>query len=238
MMPTSVFDINRKHNVNAAYFSDIDTQEKAYWLGFIWADGSINKTAPRCSGPNRFTLSQIETESDHLQTFIQAIECSYTPVLRDRDRTPGKRTLVLNINSRPFCMALENLGYGTKEQRTGIPPMPQELLHHFIRGYFDGDGCLSVYEQNHTRRQEWSLTGNEKLLVEIQKILNAETSVSKNVKLKRYKRTTKAVGLRYGRRSDIPALYEYMYKDATVYMESKHRKFEMFFQREHAAQNP
>lgn len=236
-MPTSVFDINRKHSVNAEYFSDINTQEKAYWLGFIWADGSISKTAPRCSGPNRFTLSQIETEADHLQAFMQAIECSYTPVLRDRNRTLGKRTLVLNVNSRPFCMALENLGYGTKEQRTDIPPMPQELLHHFIRGYFDGDGCLSVYEQNGTHRQEWSLTGNEKLLVKIQNILNLETSVSKNVALKRYKRTTKAVGLRYGRRSDIPSLYDYMYDGATVYMESKHQKFEKFFQREQAVQN-
>lgn len=236
-MSTSIFDINRKHNVNATYFSDINTQEKAYWLGFIWADGSINKTAPRCSGPNRFTLSQIETEADHLQAFIQAIECSYTPVLRDRNRTLGKRTLVLDVNSRPFCMALENLGYGTKEQRTDIPPMPQKLLHHFIRGYFDGDGCLSVYEQNSTRRQEWSLTGNEKLLVKIQNILNLETSVSKNVALKRYKRTTKAISLRYGRRSDIPSLYDYMYDGATVYMESKHQKFEKFFQREQAAQN-
>lgn len=236
-MSTSIFDINRKYSVNAEYFSDINTQEKAYWLGFIWADGSINKTAPRCSGPNRFTLAQVETEANHLQAFIEAIECNYTPVLTDRNRTPGKRVLVLHINSRPFCMALENLGYGTKEHRTDIPPMSYELLHHFIRGYFDGDGCLSIYKQGSARRQEWSLTGNEKLLVQIQNILNQETSVSKNVALKRYKRTTKAVGLRYGRRSDIPALYDYMYDGATVYMKSKHQKFEKFFQREREAQN-
>lgn len=236
-MSTSIFDINRKYSVNAEYFSDINTQEKAYWLGFIWADGSINKTAPRCSGANRFTLTQVETEANHLQAFVQAIECNYTPVLKDLNRPLGKRTLALDVNSRPFCMALENLGYGTKEHRTDIPAMPRELLHHFIRGYFDGDGCLSVYKQNDTRRQEWSLTGNEKLLVQIQNILNQETSVSKNVALKRYKRTTKAVGLRYGRRSDIPALYDYMYDGATVYMKSKHQKFEMFFQREHEAQN-
>ena len=164
-MSTSIFDINRKYSVNAEYFSDINTQEKAYWLGFIWADGSIGKTAPRCSGPNRFTLAQVETEANHLQAFIEAIECSYTPVLKDLDRPLGKRTLALDVNSRPFCMALENLGYGTKEHRTDIPPMPRELLHHFIRGYFDGDGCLSIYKQNDTRRQEWSLTGNEKPLV-------------------------------------------------------------------------
>lgn len=153
-MSTSIFDINRKYNVNAEYFSDINTQEKAYWLGFIWADGSIGKTAPRCSGPNRFTLTQVETEANHLQAFVQAIECSYTPVLKDFDRPLGKRTLALDVNSRPFCMALENLGYGTKEHRT-----------------------------------------------------------------------------------DIPALYDYMYDGATVYMKSKHQKFEKFFQREHEAQN-
>lgn len=57
-MPTSIYEINRKYQLNDAYFQTIDTEEKAYWLGFIWADGSIEQTSSRCSGKNRFVLTQ------------------------------------------------------------------------------------------------------------------------------------------------------------------------------------
>lgn len=49
-MQSSPFSANRRHTLDATYFDQIDTPEKAYWLGFVWADGGLSKTAPRCSG--------------------------------------------------------------------------------------------------------------------------------------------------------------------------------------------
>ena len=43
----------QKYSLNDDYFSVIDNEHKAYWLGFLYADGSLSKTAPRCSGHNR-----------------------------------------------------------------------------------------------------------------------------------------------------------------------------------------
>lgn len=40
-MRPEIYQVNRKYDVNKEYFTDIDTENKAYWLGFLWADGSI-----------------------------------------------------------------------------------------------------------------------------------------------------------------------------------------------------
>lgn len=230
-MPTSIYEINRKHTINNQYFDDIKTQEQAYWLGFLWADGSINKTTKRCSGKNRLTVSQKETEKKHLQKFANCLQSN--TVIHTREPFPNKKIAVLDINSRPLCKQLENLGFGTKQNRTHIPNLPEHLLRHFIRGYFDGDGCLSIYTQTVKQwtinRQEWSLTGTKSLITEIKNILNKQTTVSKSVKLKSYTRTTKVVSLRYGKKSDINELYHYLYDNATIYLNSKYQKFIDFY---------
>lgn len=81
-------------------------------------------------------------------------------------------------------------------------------------------------------RQEWSLTGNPIFIKEIQTILNQETTVSQSVRLKSYKNTNKAISLRYGRKSDIDALYHYLYDNCTVYLNSKHQRFIDFYSRQ------
>lgn len=233
-MPTPIYEINRKHTINSAYFNDIKTEHQAYWLGFIWADGSISKTAKRCSGYNRLTISQKETERIHLEKLAKELNSSAN--LTEYEPYPNKKIVNLSINCRPLCQQLEQLGYGTKDKRIHIPPIPNYLIRHFIRGYFDGDGCLSIYQQKTKQwlvnRQEWSLTGNPIFIKEIQTILNQETTVSQSVRLKSYKNTNKAISLRYGRKSDIDALYHYLYDNCTVYLNSKHQRFIDFYSRQ------
>ena len=144
--------------------------------------------------------------------------------------------MTVNINSRPLCVSLGRLGFARKDQRVHIPPIPSSLLHHFVRGYFDGDGCLSVYQQTIgnivINRQEWSLTGHPEFIANIRQLIEQNVDVSQRVKIKTYKRTDKAVTLRYGKKSDIVALHDYLYQDATVYLDSKYQRFVEFFTRE------
>lgn len=231
MLPS--YDINRRHSLNTHFFDTIHNEEQAYWLGFLWADGSWSKTAPRCSGPNRLTLAQKLSEINHLQLFLNTLEADY-PIRRF---TGGYGTAVVaHINSRPLCISLKRLGFARKDQRIHIPPIPPSLLHHFVRGYFDGDGCLSVYQQTVgntvINKQEWSLTGHPEFITNIRQLIEQNVAVSHRVKIKTYKRTDKAVTLRYGRKSDIVALHDYLYQDATVYLDSKYQQFVEFFTRE------
>lgn len=139
----SSYDINRRHSLNTHFFDTIHSEEQAYWLGFLWADGSWSKTAPRCSGPNRLNLSQKLSEVNHLQLFLNTLEADY-PIRQLNNGYGSGSAMTVNINSRPLCISLERLGFARKDQRIHIPPIPPSLLHHFVRGYFDGDGCLSV----------------------------------------------------------------------------------------------
>ena len=226
-MPSSLYAINRRHSVNHEYFSVIDTQEKAYWAGLLWADGNISKTTERASGPNRLRLSQKRSQRDHLQSFLEAIEADYR--IQDSKSSLQSEVSYVDINSRQLCASLEALGYGLKKDRTSIPPMPQELLRHFVRGYFDGDGCLSLYQQKVKQwvieKQEWSITGSPLLIQRIKEAIEIEVNVSRRVKVKTYARTEKSVSLRYGRKSDVVALHDYLYKGATVYLTEKHQQF-------------
>lgn len=95
----SSYDINRRHSLNTHFFDTIHSETQAYWLGFLWADGSWSKTAPRCSGPNRLNLSQKLSEINHLQLFLDTLEADYP--IRRLDNGYGS-VVTVNINSRPL----------------------------------------------------------------------------------------------------------------------------------------
>lgn len=231
MQPSTL--INRTHCINSEYFQKIDTEEKAYWLGFLWADGNIVKTNPRSSGPNRLRLAQKWEEKHHIEKFNQAISSNYPIYLIQHEN--NHTVAQLDINCRPMCESLQKLGYSVKTKRTHIPCIKKSLLHHFIRGYFDGDGCLSLYVQHIDKwavcKQEWSITGNKELMNEIKSVLTLNADVTPSVKMKLYKNSPESASIRYSKKTDIQKLYDYLYENATVYLESKHQKFVDFFSR-------
>lgn len=229
----SLTEINRTYTIDETYFGQIDTQEKAYWLGFLWADGCISKTTPRASGPNRLRIAQKWSEIDHLMRFQAAIQSNY-PIKQIRH--PNNRLVAqLDINCRPLCEQLQKLGYDVKTKRVQIPAIDQKLLPHFMRGYFDGDGALSIYHQTIKKwtipKQEWSLTGNKTLMHEMKGVLTKYAGVTSTVSIKYYKKSPDSATVRYGKKEDIAKLYNYLYTDATIYLETKHRKFIEFFSR-------
>lgn len=227
-MSQSIYDINRKHAVNAAYFSQIETERQAYWLGLLWADGNIGKTAKRCAGPNRLRLVQLWTRKKLIQSFLDDIN---TDVAIKCIKKSGHAPIAsVDINSRPLCVSLQTLGFGLKSERVNIPPMGSNLLRHFLRGYFDGDGCLSLYEQQvgdvTVYKQEWSLTGNQTFLENLRNTYEPIIGITSATKMKRYKRTSNAVTLRYGGKYDVLRVCRYMYDGATIYLEEKRMQYD------------
>ena len=132
-------------------------------------------------------------------------------------------------------MDLESLGFDKKESRVNIPKINDELIVDFIRGYFDGDGCLSLYiqkiRQYDINKQELSFTGKEILLKQIHNELKKRLPNISDTKLKTYKRTNKSVTLRYGKLSDVIDICELLYKNSNLYLNSKRSKYEMLIQR-------
>lgn len=221
----------KKYTINDKYFENIDNERKAYWLGLLWADGSINKSSKACKTPNRLQISQNKDNKDVLYEFVKDLNSNY-PVLHTM-KPSGYNSkgefYELRINNTKIVSDLMNKGFDRKDRRIKLPKIKPNLMNHFIRGYFDGDGCLSLYDQKRghyiTKRHELSFTGYTEFIKELQNVLEINTKVTKNVKLKTYKRTLKSSSLRYGGKQSIDEIYNYMYKDATIYNKNKHNKF-------------
>ena len=98
-----------------------------------------------------------------------------------------------------------------------FPNLPKQYISHFVRGYFDGDGCITTNGHN---RPSVEFIGTKDMLKNIQSIFNRHdklTSVSKNGKV---------VCFWIGSKNGVKNVYDYLYKKATVYLLRKKKRFE------------
>lgn len=146
---------NQRYYRDKHYFDIIDTENKAYILGLIYADGC------NCINHNAFTLSLQEKDVDVLIAIKE--ELQYEGPLRynelSKKNVNYKNQYILNINDEYMSHALENLGVVNAKSLILEPPkfLDEELIPHFIRGYFDGDGC--IYNNENVRRTEVQIVG-------------------------------------------------------------------------------
>lgn len=134
---------NQKYIFNRSFFEKIDTEEKAYWLGFISADGAIN---------NRHTLLSLNlkySDIGHIKKFLKSIEMNEkksVPITILDQRKYGRNSIVasLALSSTEIVKDLINIGVGPKKTYTLKPWQSSNdaLERHYWRGIIDGDGCL------------------------------------------------------------------------------------------------
>lgn len=133
-----------KYAKAVSLFEKIDTEEKAYWLGFIYADGGIavKRTAKLYFGVK-------ESDKELLINFCRFIGIPEDSVKTVPRTVKGKvyNSQTLEIVSIPLCQSLIRKGVLPNKSLTLAPPtkevLPKHLITHFIRGYFDGDGGIN-----------------------------------------------------------------------------------------------
>lgn len=194
-------------------FEVIDTEEKAYWLGFLYADGCIldHKGYP-CS--MQIGLSPIDI--DHLYKFCDFIGCEYEII-----KTYREDKIELSVSNRKFCEDLISLGCIPRKSLVLEPPNPEQvpgyLLRHFIRGYVDGDG--TIYE-NSKGYICIGAVGTPNIIKFISEHVNLETS-SSQTKFN-YKSENTCEWKKQGKQAI--EIGKYLYKDANIYLERKYQK--------------
>lgn len=140
--------MHSKRRVRQDFFSSIDTELQAYLLGFYASDGSINEKR------KTFRIHLQEQDSDIVYLFKDMI-CPDARTFELKDRIcvnprngkeyKGCNSFGVDINSSKICNDLVNLGFGYNKtySENSLPPIKKDLIRHFIRGYFDGDGTIS-----------------------------------------------------------------------------------------------
>lgn len=152
-----------KHSCIENYFSEIDTQEKAYLLGLFVADGCVQHN----SGYT-FFFSSVDLE---LVEFFKIYLNATNPI---RKRKDGGYEFV--VNSKILLDSLSN--YGIKERKSltsTFPKLDVKLQSHFIRGLFDGDGSVRLDKNKNGR---FYICGAYPIISEVAKILSNELTLN------------------------------------------------------------
>jgi len=210
---------NRKYNADFDYFEVIDNQEKAYWLGFIYADGCVSK---RETTQGVLTIS-INTKDEILLNLFKNDIKAENPIGYDLSKSSMAR---ISIISDKLFSDLGKLNCVPNKTflLDSIPQgVPQELYSHFIRGYFDGDGCVRL---NGYKNAEFSIVGQEKFILFIRDIIKQQTGIE--LGLYYDKRTNNFCFISTANQQYIAKIYKYLYNDAIRYLPRKKIVFEEF----------
>lgn len=236
----------RKFSVNDNYFNKLDTQEQAYILGLMYSDGNIHKNSNYES--YIITFGQSEERKDIVYKVAQALspDCKIYQALRG-----SKLFYYFNLCSKTMFDDLSKLGlFPNKSLTISFPTfIPDELMPHFIRGLFDGDGCIwngkrkvmkvkdttksSGYRERIVHNVKFTYTGNGSFVNSLQDYLIGKLGFKKTKlnysKSKSKSRSENICTMEYSGRGQARKFYEYIYNDASIYCETKKLMFEEIF---------
>ena len=203
----------RRYVCDHTFFSSIDTEAQAYWLGFVAADGYV-------SGSNKDSKDALVVhlqwqDRDHLYRLRDALQSTH-PV-KEYHYSYGD-IAKLFIRSEQLTQDLAQ--YGIVPAKTFTVPWPDfsdALLIHFLRGYVDGDGGFHIHElKNH---YTFELTSNRGFVEPCQQFLMRMCHVSQTKLFQRH--SSPIFTLRYNGRLGIARIAELLYTNATIFMPRK-----------------
>ena len=182
------------------FFDVIDTEEKAYWLGFIMADGCVNIY----NGQYCLKIHIAAKDSEIIDNFLLAIESKNKPYYRTDIN--GNQTYAISLSSKHMVESLISLGVvPNKTGKECLPNLSGELTRHFVRGFFDGDGITDISQ----RRS--GFVSSRLMLEQLQTELGTNQTIFENNGAHYY-----LGGLAFSR-----WLYHYIYSDCTIYLKRK-----------------
>lgn len=207
-------------------FFDKWSPQMAYVLGHFCADGCMFIN-PRGSK----YISFYSVDNDLIVKIKRLLNSKNKIGIRKRSNANWKKLFSLQIGSRKIYSDLLKLGLSSaKANRLSLPNVPGEYLSHFVRGYFDGDGCISCgyYKRKDRSRKNFLLmvrfaSGSKDFLD------NLSRALSLTIDLKRgcISKNMGGFHLIYSK-NDSGKLFNFMYNDVSnkEYLESKYTKFQ------------
>lgn len=193
---------------NRRIFQSIDTFEKAYWVGFIVADGYILSTRPTFG----IKLGQVDGE-EHLSKFIRFIEGDLERQLKtEKHGITGNTIYKVMLYSKEVCADLQELGIQpNKSGKETLPKIDEKYYRDFIRGYWDGDGFIRK------KSDGIGVVGSYEILSFIQEHFKKELGV---LPQKIYEHGT-IFKIEYRSKEDASKILSYLYREGDVALTRK-----------------
>jgi len=210
---------NYKYQVDESFFSEIDTQEKAYVLGWMYSDGNVTPEG-------KFRI-QIQKDDEEILYKIRAI-LQYDGPMYDIDIPKNdwskKPQTCLCVNRKSMTEDLVRHGCSPNkslviEYPTWIDPT---LESHFLRGILDGDGSINIKKGKYLNT---SITTTDLFNKELQSRLS-KMGIDSQLYY-RYEHTN-TCSLMVTKTSHANKFLEYLYQDSSICLARKHQKYQEF----------
>lgn len=232
-----VFMILRKHGMpvserralrrymekNDHYFDAIDTEAKAYFLGLLWADGHNSTDRGKISlslqEPDAPIVDRLAVEVYGHTKVVRTV--TKKPTKGDSFIGPRQKQRRMQISSRHMSQVLESYGMTSNKSFTVEFPtcVADHLVHHFMRGYLDGDGHITNFTQSNSFG--WGIIGSIPFCQSYKSILDAKLNITTTYSLETQYSQPLAT-LSGGGRAKVLKVLNYLYSEATVYLKRKH----------------
>ena len=222
-------ELQRKYPIVEDFFDKTDTEEKAYILGLLYADG-CNQTER-----NSVIISLKEDDKEVLEKITLLIQP--TKPLRYIDNSKqrkikgfenSKNSYEIRIANKHISQRLVELGCGKTKTHNLIFPteeqVPNHLIRHFVRGYFDGDGSVS-----NGKTPKVDIIGTMCFLESLQDILFVQLSLNRTLLNQRQKERDNSIrSLQIGGNKQCIKFRDWLYEDATIFLKRKKDIFDSY----------
>lgn len=199
-----------KYKLNPNAFDKMD-EGACYWLGFFGADGCVKDD-------NKIKLCLKLDDRAHVEKFRDFLESNHP--INNKSRFDARSDKIhqeaeYHISSKPLAEKLAKYGIKSRKSFTFTTPtcIPNNMLRHFYRGYFDGDGCVSI-----AKRKQITLQGTQQILEQLRDDSGVHTRIYPHASCEHIYSGSWAI-------ASGTQLLSWLYQDATVYLDRKYQKY-------------
>lgn len=216
----------RQYKINECYFDEIDTPNKAYILGFLYADGC------NCMSKGTITMSLEEGDRDTLDRIRYEIGSERPLEFLDYSNKHDfgytyQNQYRLLLFSSHMCQSLQSHGMvPNKSLVLKFPTLDEKLIPHFIRGYFDGDGC--VCQGKRETNFLVTITSTSDFCIKLKEIVEHAIGINCHIyDASNHNGITKVFTT--SGRLQVKSFLDWIYKDADMFLKRKYNRYIQYF---------
>lgn len=203
---------HRLTTINPNVFENIDSEDKAYWLGFLFADGFVDEKR------NMLEISLQLKDENHLRKFYNFLEC---------DRKVKKDSFRCRVSAGNPKLIHDLIKWGCKGKKSlvlSFPSLSKNMIRHFVRGYFDGDGSITKGLKTDLFYSSAQLcSGSKSFLISLLSQFNELTG--SNCKQKGYNPKNTNTYIVVLKNNLCIKFLQWLYKDSTISLDRKYDRY-------------
>jgi DNA-binding CsgD family transcriptional regulator len=209
-------------DVNTSFFKEINNEESAYFLGFLYADGCVQIK-------NTTYVISLKLKSNDqiiIEKFRDIISPS-SPIKITQNKGSPNTYSYFRVHQKEICEQLISLGCAPNKSLILEFPtkVPTNLIKHFLRGYSDGDGSIYKNKLKHNINTIWKIISTKQFCEKAAEILKNELNITCSQSLAKPKKNKITTILSVGGNNQTEKVLDWLYQDATIYLPRKHQKY-------------